>query len=150
MTIRYTAICRDNCQLMQAIIWINHIQDYVINVGVDSSVKPFTNTSTQWGRVLHICVSNLTIIGSDNGLSHGQWQAIIWTNFNEIFIRIQTFPFGKMLLKINPYYNKKCCCIWTIEHPSSEKSNGLPTSRHILCQSMHMYTKAVGFVGYIR
>ena len=28
--------------------------------------------STHWGRVTHICVSNLTIIGSDNGLSPGR------------------------------------------------------------------------------
>ena len=28
----------------------------------------------------HICVSKLTIIGSDNGLSPGRRQAIIWTN----------------------------------------------------------------------
>ena len=27
---------------------------------------------THWDRVTHICVSVLTIIGSDNGLSHGQ------------------------------------------------------------------------------
>ena len=27
------------------------------------------NELTHWGRVTHICVSNLTIIGSDNGLS---------------------------------------------------------------------------------
>ena len=32
---------------------------------------------THWGRVTHICVSNLTIIGSDNGLSPGRRQAII-------------------------------------------------------------------------
>ena len=30
-----------------------------------------------WGRVTHICVSKLTIIGSDNGLSPGRRQAII-------------------------------------------------------------------------
>ena len=35
---------------------------------------------THWGRVTHICVGNLTIIGSDNGLSPGRRQAIIWTN----------------------------------------------------------------------
>ena len=35
---------------------------------------------THWGRVTHICVSKLTIIGSDNGLSPGRRQAIIWTN----------------------------------------------------------------------
>ena len=28
----------------------------------------------------HICVGNLTIIGSDYGLSPGRRQAIIWTN----------------------------------------------------------------------
>ena len=32
------------------------------------------------GRVTHICVSKLNIIGSDNGLSPGRRQAIIWTN----------------------------------------------------------------------
>ena len=34
---------------------------------------------THWGRATHICVSKLTIIGSDNGLSPGRHQAIIWT-----------------------------------------------------------------------
>ena len=29
---------------------------------------------------MHICVGNLTIIGSDNGLAPGRRQAIIWTN----------------------------------------------------------------------
>ena len=35
---------------------------------------------THWGRVTHICVSKLTTIGSDNGLSPDRRQAIIWTN----------------------------------------------------------------------
>ena len=68
---------------------------------------------TRWGRVTHICVSKLTIIGSDNGLSPGRRQAIIWTNagillirslgtnFNEILIGIQTFSFKKMYLKVS-------------------------------------------------
>ena len=33
-----------------------------------------------WGWVTHLYVCNLTIIGSDNGLSPGLHQAIIWTN----------------------------------------------------------------------
>ena len=41
---------------------------------------PFPFQLTHWGRVTHICVSKLTIIGSDNGLSPGRRQAIIWTN----------------------------------------------------------------------
>ena len=32
---------------------------------------------THWGRVTHICVSKLSILGSDNGLSPGRRQAII-------------------------------------------------------------------------
>ena len=61
----------------------------------------------------HKCVSNLTIIGSDNGLAPRRHQTIIWTNdgmlfigplgtnFSEIFIRIQTFSFKKMHLKMS-------------------------------------------------
>ena len=61
----------------------------------------------------HKCVSKLTIIDSDNGLSPGRRQAIIWTNagilligslgtnFSEILIEIQTFSFKKMHLKIS-------------------------------------------------
>ena len=60
---------------------------------------------THWGRVMYICVHNLAIIGSDNGLSPGQCQAIIGsnaaillirtlgTNFNEIISEIHTFSF---------------------------------------------------------
>ena len=43
---------------------------------------------TLWGRVMHICVSKLTIIGSENGLLTGCHQAIIWTNagVNELML----------------------------------------------------------------
>ena len=68
---------------------------------------------THWGRVTHICVSKLTIIGSDNGLSPDRRQSIIWTNagilligplgtnFREILIEIRTFSFKKMHLKMS-------------------------------------------------
>ena len=39
-----------------------------------------------WGRVTHICVGKLTIIVSDNGLSPGRRQAIIWTNAGILLI----------------------------------------------------------------
>ena len=42
---------------------------------------------THWGRVTHICVSKLTIIGSDNGLSPGRRQAIIWTYAGILLIK---------------------------------------------------------------
>ena len=62
---------------------------------------------------MHICVDNLTIISSDNGLSPGRRQAIIWTNvgillieplgtnFSEILIEIITFSVKKMHLKMS-------------------------------------------------
>ena len=58
---------------------------------------------------MHICISKLDIIGSDNGLSPGWCQAIIWkyagimliwpskTNFNEMLFRIHAFSSKKML-----------------------------------------------------
>ena len=71
------------------------------------------NELTHWGRVPHICVGKTTIIGSDNGLSPGQRQAIIWTNagilligtlgtnFGEILIECHSFPFKKMHKKMS-------------------------------------------------
>ena len=68
---------------------------------------------THWGRATHICFSKLTIIASDNSLSPGRRQAIIWnnagilsiglsgTNFSEILIEILTFSFKKMRLKVS-------------------------------------------------
>ena len=69
-------------------------------------------TLTHWGRVAHICISKLTIIGSDNGLLPGQRQAIIWTNVgilligplgtnsSEILIEIGIFSLKKMYLEM--------------------------------------------------
>ena len=60
----------------------------------------------------HICVSKITIIGSDNGLSPGRRQAInwtnvgifliwpLWTNFAKIVIEIHISSFKKMHLKM--------------------------------------------------
>ena len=53
--------------------------------------------------VMHICVSNVTSISSDNGLSPGRRQAIIWTNAGIllILIEIHTFCFKKIHLKMS-------------------------------------------------
>ena len=51
---------------------------------------------THRGRVTHICVGNLTIIGSDNGLPPGRRQAIIWTNARILLIE----PLGTILSEI--------------------------------------------------
>ena len=39
-----------------------------------------------WGRVMHICISKQTILGSDNGSLPGRHQAIISTNAGKVLI----------------------------------------------------------------
>ena len=41
---------------------------------------------THWGWATHMCIRKLISIGSDNGLSPGQRQAIIWTNVGILLI----------------------------------------------------------------
>ena len=69
----------------------------------------------------HICVSKLNIIGSDNGLSPGRRQAIIWTNagilligalgtnVSEFVIKICTFSLKKKLLKMSSGKRRPSC-----------------------------------------
>ena len=68
---------------------------------------------THWSRVTHICVGNLAIIDSDNGLSPGRRQAItrtnvgilligpLGTNFSEMFSEIHIFSLKKIHLKMS-------------------------------------------------
>ena len=54
--------------------------------GQNGSLNDIDSLLTHWGRVTHICVGNLTIIGSDNGLSPGRRQAITCTNAGILLI----------------------------------------------------------------
>ena len=81
-------------------------------------------TLTHWGQVTHICVSNIIIIGSENGLSPFRCQAIIWTNggillirrsgtyLSEMVIKSHTFSFKKMHLKMSSgKWRPSCLCL---------------------------------------
>ena len=84
-----------------------------LNSNLDSNVirYGFTDTwhtlLTHWGRAMHICVTKLTIIGSDNCLSPGRCQPIVWTNAEilligpyeqiSVLIEIQTFHWRKSI-----------------------------------------------------
>ena len=74
----------------------------------------------------HICISKLTIIGSDNGLAPGRRQAFIWTNagilligplapkFNEIsnqnsYIWVQENPFENAVWKMTAIFSRPPC-----------------------------------------
>ena len=45
-----------------------------------SIILSVSEAMIKWGRVTHLCISKLTIIGSDNGLSPSRRWAIIWAN----------------------------------------------------------------------
>ena len=94
---------------------------------------------THWDRVTQICVTKLAIIGSDNGLSPGRHQAIIWTNagilwiwplgtnVSEILIEIRTFSFKKWRLKLSsgkwlPFCLGLNVILWMSYHTYSESS----------------------------
>ena len=96
--------------------WLGVIKQKVIWVNVDQNLchhmaSLSRNKLMYWGWMMHIYISKLTIIGSDNGLSPVWHQAIIrtdagilvighlGTHFSEIFIEIYRFSFKKMYLK---------------------------------------------------
>ena len=86
-----------------------------------SFVMGYINGLTHWGRVTHICVSDLTSIGSDNGLSPGRRHAIIrtnagillirpvGTNFSESLVKILIFSFKKMRLRVSSAKRRPFC-----------------------------------------
>ena len=113
-----------------------------------------------------ICVSKLTIIGSDNGLSPARRQAIIWTNarilligplgtnFSEILIGIQTFSFTKMHLKMSSAKWRPFCLglnmlsvtiSWSIHchmdtpYPDRESNHSAPGGRLIKKDGLTRY-----------
>ena len=104
------------CHEMVASIQLKFCVQYFFNK-VCNTPKLATQL-THYGRVTHVCVSKPTIIASDNGLSPGWCQAVIWTsdgilligplgtNFSEISIEIITFSFKKMHLQVS---SSKCC-----------------------------------------
>ena len=84
-----------------------------------------------------ICVSKLTIIGSDSGLSPDRRQAIMWTHagillsgpkgtsFNELFIQIHTFSFKKIHFKMSSEKWRPFCLdlnVFTVlvQHPPGQ------------------------------
>ena len=88
-------------------------KSHIVSLERWGNMAMFPPLLTHEGRVTHIYVNKLAIIVSDNGLSPGRRQAIIWTstgilligpfgtNFSEILIKIYTFSFKMMHLKIS-------------------------------------------------
>ena len=108
---------------------------------------------SHWGRVMHICVSELTIIGSDNGLTPGRRQAIIWpnvwialigpsgTNYSEILIAINIFSFKKIHLKMSSAKCRPFCLglnmlsCRQLAHFARLPKSGISTHLLLLCST---------------
>ena len=75
---------------------------------------------THWGRVTHICVSKLTIIGSDNGLSPGRRQAIIWTNAGILLILKRN---SGIFIQDNAFENVVCEIASILSRPQCVKTS---------------------------
>ena len=96
------------------LLWlvVTHLMKMCLCVMEISYKSNNINCKNHWGRVMHICIGNLTIIGSNIGLSPGLHLAIIWTNagillteplgtnLSEILNEILTISFKKMFLKV--------------------------------------------------
>ena len=102
------SFCQIRDQTVRSLKYITHMSGIYISL-------------SHWGRVTHICISELIIIGSDNGLSPERRQAIIWTiagilligtlgtNFSQILREIDTFSFKKMHLKMSSAKWRQFC-----------------------------------------
>ena len=109
------------CSLIRHPSMPSHLSALVARINLQLLNRLPNNTLTHWGRVTHICVGNLTIFVSDNGLWPDQRQAIIWTNagiliigplwtnISEILIEIPMFSFKKMRLKVSSAKWRPCC-----------------------------------------
>ena len=75
----------NNSTLFQAMVWCRKATNYCPGQCWPRSM--WHSELTHWSRVTHICVSDLTSIGSDNGLSPGRRQAIIRTNAGILLIK---------------------------------------------------------------
>ena len=110
---------------MTFLLWLairNKMVFYIFKWPICSIV----NELIHWGRVTHICFSELPTIGSDNGLSPGRRQAIIWTNAGILLIRtlgvnssetlsqIHTFSFKKMYLKMPSGKRRPFCLVLNV------------------------------------
>ena len=107
---------KDSCQFPHGTYFTKVLGAYDLNL---ENYFALIFIVTHWGLVTH--KFKLTIIGSDNGLSPGWHQAIIWTNagilltgplgtnFSEILIEIYSFSSKKMHFKMSSERGQPFC-----------------------------------------
>ena len=101
-----------------------------LGINLESALYSYTHiysgaSLTHWGRVTHICVGTNTNISSDNGLSPGRRQAIIWTNAGILSIQTLGTNFSAILSEIHAFENVVCEIASTLSRPQCVKTAGL-------------------------
>ena len=164
----FSAMCQPFCGGLSVLTEV-HSQTLPDVVGAIYNMIQHKQILTHWGRVTHICVNKLTIIGSDNGLAPGRRQTIIWTNdgilligtlgtnFSEILIGIQTFSFKKMHLKMSSAkWRPFClslyvlnaaiqCLIWNISS-WTHKRHTIPQPYRSGMECLLVFWNKIGFI----
>ena len=103
-----------------------------------------------------VCVDILTIIGSDNGLSPGQRQAIIWTNDRILSIRplgirnsyifIQEYAFEKVFCKMGVILSQPQCVNFIVSNVPVSTSVGTAMTSPL--HYIHWYSKGLMLVDW--
>ena len=85
--------------------------------------------------MVYICVSKLTIIGSDNCLSPGRHQVIIWTNTGILLIEPLGTGFNEILIVCFNFSSPQCVNIlrfeFTLHHPQESIEQSFPSTNFV-------------------
>ena len=113
--------------------WRQSVCDFRETFSLSATQELYNSLLTHCDQMRHIFVNKLSVIASDNGLSAGRRQAIIWTNagilligpfgakFNDIFTEIHTFSFKKTHFKMAAILSRPQCvnCKPSRDNPAS-------------------------------
>ena len=96
----------------------------------------------------HICVGNLTIIGSDNGLSPGRRQAITWTNFEILLIGPLETNFSEILSVLCLFW---ICMLWLWYRCVYARYDTIAYQSYAEYQAFFIHTDIImsGVIGYL-
>ena len=115
MVVSIYTLKHDNDSLYDKLLHYDTLNSYR-NMWINKSAGLKWLNLTHWGRLTHICISKLTIISSDNGLSP-DWRPIagilligpLGTNFSETLIETHIFSSMKMHLKMSSGKRRPFC-----------------------------------------
>ena len=126
---------------------------WLLNLVLYQTAKEHFKSLTHWDWETLICVSKLSIIGSDNGFSPGRRHAIIWTNagilligplgmnFSEILIEIYIFSFKNMPFKCRQEIGGHFVSASMLTHWGLVTPYGLTAPSHYLNQCWLIISK---------